>query len=81
VPRAPGATTRAENDDDERATGRADSFIEWPCETSGVYFVMVSGFGSRDTGDFTLSITEVTGETPGHEQVGIVGGIVEAAIL
>ena len=71
-----GATTLAENDDDERATGRADSFIEWPCEASGVYFVMVEGFGAA-TGTFELSITEVTVETPGQEQVGIVGGIVE----
>jgi hypothetical protein len=54
---ADGTTIVAENDDDERVTGRMDSYIEWTCETSGLYYVDVKGYDS-DIGTFTLSISE-----------------------
>ena len=50
-------TTIAENDDDSRATGRLDSFIEWTCPVSGTYFVNVKGF-SGDTGTFTIYVDQ-----------------------
>ena len=40
-----GTTVIMENDDDERAAGRTDSYIEWECPRSGEYYVMVRGFG------------------------------------
>ena len=52
-----GTTTLAENDDDTRATGRLDSYIEWSCDQSGTYYVAVDGYG-ESTGTFTLSITD-----------------------
>jgi hypothetical protein len=48
-------TTIAMNDDDERQTGRVDSYIEWTCSTTAMYFVKVEGFG-EDHGSFSLSI-------------------------
>ena len=48
-------TSIAENDDDERANGHLDSYIEWTCARTGMYYVNVYGFGG-DTGTITLSI-------------------------
>ena len=54
-----GLGVLAENDDDERLTGRLDSYIEWTCPTSGQYYANVKGYG-EDTGTFTFSITETS---------------------
>ena len=54
-----GETVLAENDDDERATGRADSYIEWECEESGTYYVVVKGFGVN-TGTFSVGIRAIS---------------------
>jgi hypothetical protein len=54
-----GESTLAENDDDERATGQLDSYIEWTCPASGMYFVNVKGYGGS-TGTFSFSITETS---------------------
>lgn len=35
----------AESDDDPRATGRLDSFIEWTCPTTGLYYVSIQVCG------------------------------------
>jgi hypothetical protein len=56
-------TSIAENDDDERETGRLDSYIEWTCPATGTYYVRITGvssvmFGPAATGTFQLSITE-----------------------
>ena len=50
-------TTIAENDDDERATGQLDSYIEWTCPATGTYFINVYGYGGA-TGTISLSVTQ-----------------------
>jgi len=51
-------TTIAENDDDERATGQLDSYIEWTCPASGVYKVLVRAYSTTETGRFQVRVTE-----------------------
>lgn len=50
-------TTIAENDDDERATGMLDSYIEWTCPTTGTYFISVYGYAGA-TGTISLTVSE-----------------------
>lgn len=50
-------STIAENDDDERATGQLDSYIEWTCPTTGTYFINVYGYGAQ-TGTISLTVTQ-----------------------
>lgn len=38
--------------------GSLSSYIEWTCPSDGVYFVVVRGFSARNTGDFTLAISD-----------------------
>eukprot|EP01043_Picozoa_sp_COSAG02_P022592 COSAG02_NODE_1179_length_14040_cov_8.036439_1_plen_1312_part_00 len=49
--------TIAENDDDERATGQLDSYIEWTCPTTGTYFINVYGYAGA-TGTISLTVTQ-----------------------
>ena len=49
------STVIVENDDDARATGGLDSYIEWTCAASGEYYVRVTGFGGS-SGTITLSV-------------------------
>ena len=56
---ADGESTLAENDDDERATGQLDSYIEWTCPRSGMYFVNIKGYASQ-TGTFSFGVTETS---------------------
>lgn len=50
-------TTIAENDDDERATGQLDSYIEWTCPSTGTYYINVYGFGGQ-TGTISLMVSQ-----------------------
>ena len=50
-----GFTVITESDDDERASGRLASYIEWTCPATGTYYVMVEPYG-RERGTFTLSV-------------------------
>ena len=54
-----GVSVIAENDDDERVSGQLDSYIEWTCPASGVYFVTVRAFSS-DIGTFQVSVTQAS---------------------
>ena len=60
-----GNTRIAENDDDERVTGRVDSYIEWLCPTSGVYFVEVACNCPPTPEDMTFQISVSTGQNQG----------------
>ena len=52
----------AHNDDDERQTGRLDSYLEWTCPEDGTYEVEIGGGRDRQTGTFSLTIVEaITG--------------------
>ena len=53
-------TSIAENDDDP-LTGRLDSYIEWTCPSTGMYYINVKGYGGA-TGTITLSVTVQGGE-------------------
>jgi hypothetical protein len=53
------ATVLAENDNDDRTTGRLDAYIEWTCPVTGTYFVHVAAF-LAGTGSFTLTATLAT---------------------
>ena len=59
-------TTIAENDDDERASGQLDSYIEWTCPSTGTYFINVFGFGG-DTGTISLTVNVATGTNGGGD--------------
>ena len=64
-------TILAENDDDPRSTMLYDSFIEWTCPATGIYYVNVHEYG-RETGTFGLAIT--TAVSLGHTGDGDGGG-------
>ena len=67
-------TEIAENDDDERVTGRLDSYIEWTCPTDGTYFVTVHAYGV-DLGAFNFQVTAASASGPGDLHNPCAGGV------
>eukprot|EP01043_Picozoa_sp_COSAG02_P022963 COSAG02_NODE_1211_length_13860_cov_3.931618_2_plen_1693_part_00 len=55
-----GTTVLAESDDDWRASGRRDSFIEWICPRKGHYAVRVRANSDQEIGRFQVRATENT---------------------
>lgn len=52
-------TVLAENDDNPAQGGGLSSYIEWTCPADGTYVVGVRGFNPSQSGEFSLSITEL----------------------